>query len=164
MGNRIAPAGGTRISFALLAFALVAGLVGVVAWAPPAQAQPGEYGPARSPEPAPPSSTAASGRPRTSIASGGIASASRWDAILPTTSGWRIASGAIPQSAGAAPVYGPVVGLSTSEDDRPDIYWDESIDRLYVLMSGQANTQLFTIDYNAGADVYGPATGPHQPQ
>ena len=145
MGNRIAPAGGTRISFALLAFALVAGLVGVVAWAPPAQAVAGDTGPGPIPSA---STTTLDGRQWESKNQHRIwwnSSESRWDAILPTTTGWKIASGAIPTAPGIAPVYGGVVSADPS--DRPDIYWDDANSRLYVLMSG-GTTTLFTYTYN----------------
>ena len=156
MGNRIAPAGGTRISLALLAFALVASLVQVVAIAP-VQAILGENGPA--PIPGASTSTLSGGQWETKNQHRiwWNASQTRWDAILPTATGWQIARGAIPETFGASPLYGPVI--SANADDRPDVYWDEAIDRLYVLMSG-AVTQSYRLDYNSGTDTYSIVTGP----
>lgn len=157
MGNRIAPPGGTRISFALLAFALVASLVQVVSIAP-AQAVAGEFGPA--PIPSTSTSTLSNGEWETKNQHRiwWNAAQTRWDAILPTPTGWRIAKGAIPETMGAVPVYGPVI--SAADEDRPDIYWDDAAARLYVLMSGENNTQFYGIAYNSGSDSYGLTPAP----
>ena len=149
MGNRIAPAGGTRFSFALLAFALVASLVQVVSIAP-AQAVTGDTGPAPIPSS---SATTLNGRQWESKNQHRIwwnSAANRWDAILPTTTGWKIANGAIPATPGAAPTYGGVVSADGS--DRPDIYWDDANARLYVLMSGGTDL-VSTYNYNGSSYV-----------
>jgi hypothetical protein len=142
MGNRIAPAGGRRISFALLAFALVASLVQVASTAP-AQALPGDTGPA----PIPGASTAGldGGQWESKNQHRVWLNGSRWDAILPTASGWTIATGVIPTVPTGSPTYGPIV--SAGDTDRPDIFWVAN--RLYVLMSG-GTTTLYVYDYVGG--------------
>ncbi|MEX1124493.1 MAG: hypothetical protein WEE53_02395, partial [Acidimicrobiia bacterium] len=161
MGNRIAPAGGTRISFALLAFALVASLVQVVSIAP-AQALPTDQGPAIVPG-ADTSGLQDSEGQWDSKNQHRIwfnTDGNRWDAVLPASvasgatvpSAWMIAKGVIPGSLPAAtPVYGPQV--TADPQHRPDAYWDQATNTLYVLVSG-STTQFFRYSYNTGTDIY----------
>jgi hypothetical protein len=94
-------------------------------------------------------------------------SAGRWDAILPAAattasppgpatgaSDWWIAKGVI----GATPVFDAAV--NTSSAGRPDVYWDEAGERLYVLVSGRTATSFSAFDYNSGTDTYSLAVGP----
>ena len=95
MGNRIAPAGGIRISFALLAFALVASLVQVVSIAP-AQAVANEEGPAIVPG-AGTGTIDGQWETKNQHRIWWNDAAGRWDAILPTGSGWQIATRSDPR-------------------------------------------------------------------
>ncbi|MGH8914541.1 MAG: S-layer homology domain-containing protein [Acidimicrobiia bacterium] len=158
MGNRIAPDGGTRFSYALLAFALVVSLVQVVAMTP-AQALTGNTGPA----PVPGASTAGledeDGQWDTKNQHRSWFVDGRWDAILPMAStanggvasvesAWWIVGEAIPEAPGNQPV--PKVQVSVTATDRPDIFWDDANSELYVLMSGGATTSLYVYSYSAG--------------
>ncbi|MGA7097801.1 MAG: hypothetical protein WB245_09565, partial [Acidimicrobiia bacterium] len=171
MGDRIAPDGGRRFSYALLAFAVVASLVQVVSIQPALAAPSGANGPAVVP------GTDTFGLTKTTKQWDTKnqhriwwnASKSRWDAILPasttvgasTASAWMIAEQAIPNSFGASPTYGPEVGTFNSQS-RPDVYWDQANSKLYVLMSGgnSSSTQSYVYNYNSGPDTYTLATGP----
>ena len=148
MGNRIAPAGGTRISFALLALVLVAASLQIVS-IEPAQALAGDTGPS----PITGTDTSAlSGRQWESKNQHRVwRNGSRWDAIIPTAAtGWRISQGSA-TTVGANPVMGPVVLGAAS--DRPDVYWDGASNRLYVLMSGAGST-LHVFSYNGSTYVF----------
>jgi hypothetical protein len=170
MGNRIAPDGGTRFSYALLAFVLVASLVQVVGTASPALGLAGDTGPAVI--------------PFTDISALQDAdrewdtknqhrvwwnsSASRWDAILPaattaaggpaaTASDWWIAKGAVPTAPGdPAPEYQLMV--NDHPVNRPDVFWDDTANRLYVLFSGPNPSTFYEFEYSGGN--YSLAQGP----
>ncbi|MFZ0627503.1 MAG: hypothetical protein WAN34_13495, partial [Acidimicrobiia bacterium] len=154
MGDRIAPDGGRRFSYALLAFAVVASLVQVVSIQPALAAPSGSNGPAVVPgaDSSALTSTTKQWDTKNQHRIWWNASKSRWDAILPTASGWQIAKEAIPNSFGAAPTYGALFPGFTSKD-RPDVYWDESAAKLYVLFSG-GTTHSHLVTYNSGTDTY----------
>src|SRR5690606_8965771 len=84
----------------------------------------------------------------------------RWDAILPAAAGvgntgapasqWRIVRGV---DSPAASDY--VAMVDAGGRQRPDVFWDEVNDDLYILMSGQANnTMLYVYSYNSTSDTY----------
>ncbi|MGC2239420.1 MAG: sialidase family protein, partial [Acidimicrobiia bacterium] len=154
MGDRIAPDGGRRFSYALLAFAVVASLVQVVSIQPALAAPSGSNGPAVVPGADSSALTSATKQwdTKNQHRIWWNASQNRWDAILPTASGWQIAKQAIPNSFGAAPTYGPTFPGFNSKD-RPDVYWDESAGKLYVLFSG-ATTHSHVVTYNSAGDTY----------
>ncbi|HSO50139.1 MAG TPA: hypothetical protein VLS86_06295, partial [Acidimicrobiia bacterium] len=135
----------------------MASLVQVVAIAP-AQAVAGENGPAPIPGANTSGLSGSQWETKNQHRIWWNADQTRWDAILPTNTGWRIAKGAIPETFGAAPVYGTNVGLLASNDDRPDFFWDDTANRLYVLMSGESTTQFYALDYTPGTDTYSAPT------
>ena len=59
------------------------------------------------------------------------------------TSEWWIAAGAVPNSPGspAAPTYQVLVHGAGNQ--RPDVFWNETANRLYVLFSGSGFNTVF---------------------
>ncbi len=95
--------------------------------------------------------------------------AGRWDAILPAAtianggpatgaSEWWVAKGVVPTSAGVplTPVYDVMV--DNVPDNRPDVFWNETTNRLHVLFSGSVTTVYYELQYTGG--VYSLVQGP----
>ncbi len=161
MGSRIAPDGGTRFLVVSLAFALVISLIGVVA-SKPALAVSGDLGPTMVPGASTAGLEDEDGQWDTKNQHRSWFVEGRWDAILPMAaapngpasveSGWWIVQQAIPETLGALPT--PKVEVSTGSADRPDVFWDDAENRLYVLMSGANTTSLYVYTYVDGTDTY----------
>ena len=151
MGNRTAPGGGTRLFVSSLVFALVTSVV-QVASTTPALAVSGEFGPAPIPQTDTSALIGANGQwdTKNQHRIWWNAGAGRWDAILPAEhrccrrSRGRCLRLVDRQGRHPRKPWRPT-GLrhcggrvNIDPAQRPDAYWDETAQRLYLLFSGGA--------------------------
>lgn len=75
---------------------------------------------------------------------------SRWDAILPDSTSDQF----LMKDVDGAQTFISAPELDDRDTGRPDVIWDESANKLYVLSSHGTNTEFFRLGYNSGTDVY----------
>ena len=168
MVNRTAPSWGSRLRYALLACAMIVTLIELVPVSP-AQGLSGDTGPAIVPGTDTSALQNTDGQWDTKNQHRVWYNTSRneWDAIVPVAAGtacdatiavqsaWCIVQEAIPSTPGSAPTYDDYV--SNDPEDRPDVFWDQAANTLYVLMSGN-DTRFYRFTYAGG--TYTLANGP----
>ncbi len=61
---------------------------------------------------------------------------------------------AIPEAFGNQPITTGGAEVSAAPTHRPDVFWDDTANTLYILMSGAATTTLYVYTYDDGTDTY----------
>ena len=75
---------------------------------------------------------------------------SRWDAILPDATRDQF----LMKDVDGVQTFISAPELDDRDTGRPDVIWDESANKLYVLSSHDTTTEFFRLGYNSGTDTY----------
>jgi hypothetical protein len=148
MGNRNIPAGRSRVLRALVAFLVVSSLVQFQATEFVGAAD-GDAGPALIPGTNTFWLQGENFQWDTKNQHRIWRNGSRWDAVVPTSTGWQIAQD-VASAPGVSPTYGPAItGTNAAASrQRPDVYWDGT--DLFVLMSGSNPAMVYRFTYSGG--------------